>query len=194
MDIDYDHLWELDDAANRDSMIVVPTSRQHNEEVWAIVKGEFRPQNPIEYRYYMRSRCKDLMATGIPGRYLLSNRVVEALHNGKFTGWTTYPVAITNKTGGPILGYHGFSITGRCGPRDASRSEKVRKQYRGGVSWELKGLYFDEKSWDGSDIFMPQGTAYICMREAVHDAIAALKPENIKFRRLTEITAPLIDK
>jgi hypothetical protein len=48
------------------------------------------------------------------------------------------------------------------------------------------GLYFDLKTWDGSDIFVPESTGYTIVTEQVKIAIEKAKFKNIYFKRLTE--------
>ncbi len=70
------------------------------------------------------------------------------LEQHQITGWTTYPVLLYDPAGNPLLSpkYHGFTITGRCGPR-------IRYEADGSYK---KGIYLDPALWDGSDIFFEE--------------------------------------
>ena len=70
--------------------------------------------------------------------------------------------------------------------QDQSKGE-VTMERPDGQSARMRGLFLDEKTWDGSDIFMLGVAGSICMTEPVHDAIMALKPTNIRFTRLEEV-------
>jgi hypothetical protein len=48
------------------------------------------------------------------------------------------------------------------------------------------GEYFDESSWDGSDLFSPEGTTTRFVVQRVVDAFKAAKIKNIEFQRITE--------
>lgn len=72
----------------------------------------------------------------------------------RLTGFSTYPVRPTHNRK-PVPGYRGLAVSGRCGRVDESRGTwlEVNKPFRRRV---LRGMYFDEKSWDGSDFFLNQ--------------------------------------
>ena len=78
-------------------------------------------------------------------------------------------------------------MLGRCGPIDNSRSEIIQKRLPGGWVPHWKGLYFDPATWDGSDIFQPEGTGYILVVESVKRALVRAKVKNLVFKRLDEI-------
>ena len=50
--------------------------------------------------------------------------------------------------------YAGSQVLGRCGAVDLSRSAVILKKYPGGWFPNLLGHFFDEGSWDSSDLFM----------------------------------------
>ena len=184
-------IWVMGDAMNRDAMIVRPLSPQIDEYALDLAGGTYCPRKPVEYRQYMRSKLKDLIATGFPGRYILSDRIISVLRLGRFKGWNTYPVSIVDKKGLKILGYYGFSVSGRCGPPDESRCLS-RTENADGLGYEATGLFFDEETWDGSDIFMVQTTAYICVTGEVRDAVMSVGARNIRFRHSEEIVRPIV--
>ena len=81
---------------------------------------------------------------------------------------------VFSKDGDRLQGYVGLSIRGRCGPIDDSLSERVPKQYPGGVFPVLKGMYFDPATWDGSDVFTVKGRAsFICVLDSVRAALTS---------------------
>jgi hypothetical protein len=49
------------------------------------------------------------------------------------------------------------------------------------------GLFFDETSWDGSDLFQPQGTLFVLVRDSVRRALEEAKVRNVAFERITDI-------
>ncbi len=44
-----------------------------------------------------------------------------------------------------------------------------------------------EETWDGSDLFPPEGTAHVLMTEPVRDALLELGVTNIALERTSEI-------
>lgn len=155
----------------------------------ALARGDALPDEPLICRHHMGGRPRDLVGTGYGTVDLLSDRVISILRDSGFTGWKTFPVEVYGKRGERIEGYHGFSVTGRCGPIDWSKGKKVRKPPpvpwgEGYDAWV--GMYFDPATWDGSDIFVPEETAYTIMVERVVTALKKAKVTNMTFKPLTE--------
>ena len=137
----------------------------------------------------MGGKPRDLVATAYGTVDLLSDRVIQIFRDGGYTGWTTFPVEVYGKHGERIEGYHGFAVTGRCGPIVWSKGKKVRKPppVPWGQSYDAwVGMYFDPDSWDGSDIFLPEACASTIVVEKVMLALTKAKVTNIKFESLTE--------
>ena len=156
----------------------------------ALYAAQWRPSSPIVFRSKKGasgSRAYDLIGTTHVILKLISARVVSAL--APFTGWTTYPVEVYGRKGELIPGYRGLAVTGRCGPIDNRRSQPricpppvpqgqpVRRWF---------GLYFDSATWDGSDVFVPEGTGLTVVTEAVKVALQHNKITNVEFCQLTE--------
>jgi hypothetical protein len=119
---------------------------------------------------------------------LVSERVITLLRDAGFTGWRTYDVELVGHDGAPIPGYYGLAIHGRCGPIDYSKSEEIPTITPGGVSSHWFGLYFDPDTWDGSDLFMPEGTSgWIFVVDDVKRAFEKAKIKNVEFTNLVEI-------
>jgi hypothetical protein len=130
------------------------------------------------------------MGTTYAAVNLVSDRLLAILRERGFSGWTTFPIQISLDDGRALQGYAGFAITGRSGPIDDRFSESAIRPppVRGGHSGRvLRGLCFDPESWDGSDIFMPEGYAGTFVVEAVKDALEEAAVSNVEFRRLSEI-------
>lgn len=130
---------------------------------WEIIRGNY---SSIEFPVICnQSKTKgnklvDVLGTGWPGLYLISERMKKTLEENHLTGWETYPVKIYDKNGNEVVGYHGFSIIGRCGNLDYSKSEIIEKQLvpDGPIVKYYKGVWLDLNQWDGSDFFMPPTT------------------------------------
>lgn len=121
---------------------------------------------------------------------LLSPALVDALRRAGISGWASYPVELRGKKGVELGTYHGLVIRGRCGPIDKSRSSIAPSTSPTGPGWVVKGLFFDERSWDGSDIFMPEDkTAFVFFTEKAKDLLGA-RGRGLDIKVLTDWTIP----
>src|SRR5262249_27462331 len=121
----------------------------------AVTRAEKIPSGPVEVRWTMgRNRPSDFIFTTWVDPVLISDRVVGVLKAGELSGWQPYPIDLFGKDGARITGYQGLAVHGRCGPIDNSLSVKIQKIYPGGIFPMWRGLFFDQTTWDGSDLFM----------------------------------------
>jgi hypothetical protein len=144
---------------------------------------------PVVFHHEYGTKLGDLMSTGSAVLYLISDRMKALFEQEGFTGWQTYPAIIYDKKGVEVPGYHGLSITGRCGPIDYTRCEVVIRRYvpHGPEVRLCKGLYVGLDQWDGSDFFLPPhyyGT--ICTKRVV-EAVRRAKLTLIDFENLADI-------
>lgn len=114
-----------------------------------------------------RPKPSDFVFTTLGTLYLVSPRVLSLFAEIKASGWRQYPVSLRDKLDAVVAGYAGLAVTGRCGPALSSRSMRVEMTMPGGVFPIWKGMYFDEASWDGSDVFTFPGTAMVVVVERV---------------------------
>jgi uncharacterized protein DUF1629 len=167
------------------------TPRGPLDNAFALVLGEERPAEPIEF---VRSQGRipyDLIGTTWAVVDLVSAKFRGVLEEHGFTGWTTFPVRIIVDDDQEALhGYEGLAVTGRCGALDDSLSERVTLPppvVGGREAAGLRGLCFPPDSWDGSDVFTHEGRAGVCVVERVKDALEHAGVTNVKFSRLSEI-------
>lgn len=134
--------------------------------------------------------ASDFVWTGYLSIIVVSGRVVETLRETRATGWTTYPIVARDRSGASLQGYFGFAVTGRAGPVDRKRSEVFQKPAptpTGTVYSMLRGLYFDENTWDGNDIFLVADTLFVVVSERVKRALGRARIGNVRFTRLTDV-------
>ena len=157
-------------------------------DAFAVTRAE-KPTGCVEVRWAMGGSLPlDIIRTTIAPPVIVSDRVIEILEAGKFSGWKTYPVELYRKDDISIRGYHGLAVCGRCGPIDDSRSVKFDKIMPGGVFAWWRGLYFDPATWDGSDLFMPAGNiGWIFVVDAVKRALKEAKVKNVRFTPLDDV-------
>jgi hypothetical protein len=159
-------------------------------DVERLFLGELRLSAPLLFNFMKGasgSTAHDLIGTTFTSLLLVSDKTIGVLSG--FSGWTTYPVEVYGKRGELIPGYHGLAVTGRCGPIDYTKSTPRVCEPPipgGGRSRQWFGLCFDEKTWDGSDIFVPEGTHMNVVVEAVKVALEKAKITNIEFEPLSE--------
>jgi hypothetical protein len=180
-------MFILSPEGNRCFYHLRPTSSKDDSD--ALFSGEYLPDTPIEFSVMSGRRQADLLTTSYAILDLFSERVIKYLHEMKYSGWRTYPVRVSNRSGQVIPGYFGFSVTGCAGAIDKARAEKIiiPPAVRGGEAFPgFKGLNFKDDYWDGSDIFCPAETALIIVTEEVKHSMEELRMTNCKFTRLTE--------
>src|ERR1700733_5280341 len=106
MAINYQELWSMGDALKRGSLTVISQRDLSTEDIWKLVKGETIVDEPMVYKYHMGSEPQDLIGTTWVARYLFADRIINALRQNRFGGWSAYPVKIIGKNGNEVHGYH----------------------------------------------------------------------------------------
>ena len=185
--MDFGALYYMRDASHTGAFCVLP--QDETIDYFAIARAETDPPRPFRFVYASGSKPQDLIGTGTVSLYLLTVRVFEILKNVGPTGWQALPVEVSGRKGKPVDGYRCLAVTGRCGPVLWDKGRKIRKpppvpQGRGYDAWV--GLFFDTETWDGSDIFTPEGTTYKIVSKRVMEALTRAKVTNIKFTALTD--------
>lgn len=186
--MDFEKLYCLSTIGKRTALHVEATTDIHDS--YALYRAEWSPQSPIVFKAKegaSGSRALDFISTTDVAPKLVSDRVVAILR--PFTGWETYPVIVHGKDGKVIKGYAGLAVTGRCGPIDDTKSRQITEPPivpQGLPRKRWLGLYFDLTSWDGSDLFVPEGTGLTVATEAVKVAMGRAEISNVQFTSLTE--------
>lgn len=187
----FDRIFELSDPLSDR-----PLRGEFSEaKALEVTRAEMLVEKPISVKWAMGgSKPSDLIWTTSAHPVLIHERVQRLLLDGAFTGWSTYPVAVTGKRAEQYEGYHGLSITGRCGSVDLAPSEIALREYPAGWFPYLVGYFFETGTWDGSDLFMHQPdeqgreSAQIFITEIVWLAMRQAGIQNVCFRRLSELS------
>jgi hypothetical protein len=159
---------------------------QHGDQAEALLRGEVVPDAPAEIEWFRgRKRPQDVVAITKVGPLIIAERIRSLLADRSFTGWSTYPVVVIGQHGECFAGYHGLTITGRCGPILRDRSLSVVKRYPAGMFPAYRGWFFEPSSWDGSDIFMPSDPTFatIFVVDAVRQALIDARVKAIDLER-----------
>lgn len=159
-------------------------------ENYELILGEYKGIDfPVLFKQERGKNWDDILTTGWPGLYVISDKLKMVLEENNLTGWKTYPIKLTDKKDNEILGYQGFSITGRCDPIDYGKSQIIKKQIReGGPFWNYyRGIYIDLDKWDGSDFFLPRGSFGIKVTSKVADLLKKNKISNLFLENLADV-------
>jgi hypothetical protein len=144
---------------------------------------------PVIFNQQSGKKIEDIIDTGWAGLYLISDRLKQIMENERLSGWKTFPVRVYDKNGSEIEKYHGFSITGRCGPVDINKSNIVEKQIipDGPFVKYYRGLYVGLDKWDGSDFFIPEKYYGTIMTERAAVVLKKNRVTNLRIKNLMDI-------
>lgn len=190
-EINYSKLYKLDDPlANRPFRLEPQQKWVGYEEAFQLFCGNLQPPEAIKLKAYMGGQVTDFLWCGLPPIVCISKKVVELFISNEFTGWTTYPVEVYDKKGNTLEGYSGLAIKGVAGKLDLTRSERILKPDKI-PSFKPReiysGFFFDEKEWDGSDLFRVKDSSFMIVKETVNDNLIRAKVTNVNLIRLTEV-------
>jgi hypothetical protein len=157
-----------------------------------LIEGNYKDIDfPINFKQQDGKKLCDILDTGYPSLFLISDRMQAILDENKLTGWKVYPIKLYDKKNNEIFGYSGFSITGRCSPPSYAESEIIEKQYvpKGPICKLYKGMTIN--NWDGSDFFLPEGSLHIIVSKKAADILQENKITNLDLENLTEFKIDL---
>lgn len=184
--IDFSRVFALGNAFKRGALHFEP--QVAGLDFHEILLAVSAPMSALELRRESGRHAQDFMATTFGEIVVVSEHVVQTLRDIRATGWSTYPVTLRVSKLDTLPGYRGLSVTGHAGPIDRDASKLVSRPpavAQGKVTYAEIGLFFDEKSWDGSDVFIPQGTTIICVVDRVRQAFEERNLTNVLFQPLS---------
>lgn len=156
-----------------------------------LIRGDYTDISfPVVFEQEYGNKLQDVLDTGWPSLYLVSDKMKAVLEENEITGWKTFTAKVFDKKEQEIKGYHGLSITGRCGQVDYNKSsEIIEKQLvpDGPVVKYGKGLYVGLDKWDSSDVFVPEKSRWIVVTKRTAEALKKNKLTNVKLKNLAEI-------
>lgn len=159
-----------------------------------VATGAWVPDEPLRFVQYEGKAWYDFVGSQYPAVRLFSKRVLDAFSAAGVTGWNALPVVVMNKARKPVSDYALLVVTGRSGRKDNSLSVQtdllIRGKPTGKKVW--KGLYFEAGTWDGSDVFAPQGTAFFFVTSKVKTVLESEHATNIKLEPLSEVIRPIL--
>lgn len=152
-----------------------------------LIKGDYTGIDfPVIFKQKYGNKLHDILDTGIVGLFLISDRMKTILEENKLTGWKTFLIKIYDKNGSEIVGYHGLSITGRCGPTSFEKSEIIEKKLvpTGPACKYYKGISIDK--WDGMDFFSPDKKYRTFVTKKAADILTKSKLTNLRLENLAD--------
>jgi len=151
-------------------------------------RGQRRPVRPLRLEWAEGSCLMDFTGTTAVLPNVVSQRLVDVLRENGVTGWSTFPIELYGKNGELIEGYHGLAVTGRCGALQLGRSRVETRIGASGKPYKIKiGLFFDESTWDGSEMFVPEDTAHVFVIGKVKRLLEQAKISNVTFTPLNTL-------
>ncbi|MFN8149665.1 MAG: hypothetical protein U0R24_00875 [Solirubrobacterales bacterium] len=185
--------FALSEEFNRNALRLSSRELLHND--LALLRGEVQPSEPIEFVRDEGSDARDWVGTTYATLQLVSPKFLRLLDEHGFTGWTTFPVELALDISQALEGYRGLAITGRCGRIEEEMSERITLPPpvpQGHSRPGLRGLCFEPDSWDGSDLFMPEDSAWVLATEQVIGALKYAGIVGVVYRRRSEIELPVL--
>lgn len=184
----FDRIYTLQHAAVQGALRLHPI--EDDLPFSDLFLGVVQPPSRIAFRLDAGRKAYDLVGTTTGILRLLSARFVATLRDVGASGWNAVPVDILPSRGtADDAAYHMLTVTGRCGPLDQRRTRIVRREApnpRGAPWYDELGAFFDPDSWDGSDVFAPEGTAIVCVTPRVAGAITRAALTNVRLTPVRE--------
>ena len=152
---------------------------------WHLGWGDYLPDTefPIVFRQWDSDgkKLRDVIPMRFsPWIFLISDRFRSALEENDITGWKMYSAEVYDKKGNPILGYSGFSITGRGGEMEGASSPEWEEICR-----SRQRKKYDPNQWDGSDIFRID-PAYLVVTKKFRDILIKNKITGVECYPLSD--------
>lgn len=158
-------------------------------DLFAVKEGLLLPRSPVPFRRDVGNRVVDLLHTTMAVLEIVSPRVLRVLEEIHATGWHAVPVTVVDYRDAPVEGHAILAVTGRSGPLDWSRARRAVRPppVPTGEATPIRvGPGLDPARWDGSDVFMPEGTLLVCVTQRVRDALESAGVTGFEFRPLSE--------
>jgi hypothetical protein len=152
-----------------------------------LIRGNLTHFNlPIVFKHIGGKKIFDILPTGYPCLYLISDNLKNLLESNLITGWKSYPIVLLDKNGQEIHGYHGLSIIGTCDPEDYSQSEIIEMRYvqNGPIVKKYKG--YKVTPCGNFDFFIPPQTIGFYISEKLALLLKKKKITNIRLEDIDE--------
>ena len=190
--IDYDKIFSISDPVSNRAFrgSIVDDSKAKPE----ISRAESKIDDFVPIYHFMgEANPKDVIWTANAHPLIFSETLINLLIQNNLTGWDTYPVEVYDKNKNLVKSnYYGFIITGRASFVDYTRSKIVIKKLGNKETPHIRGRYFYNDQWDGTDFFMEdadQENRFNMFRyctERVYMLLKKYKIKNIYFENVIQ--------
>ncbi|MEX2569221.1 MAG: hypothetical protein WD431_24970 [Cyclobacteriaceae bacterium] len=185
--LDIEKVFLFSDSDKRDSFRAQIVRKDLDEEYLFSSKNT---EDVVQFCWLQGMKFYDVIATGYPGIYLVSEKIQYILIGSGFNGYILRPITLKDKKDISISGYKLLSIISKVGSIENEKSFK--KMMPPIVSWEdpyeaYIGLYFDVFTWDKSHFFYPEGTSFIFVVEEVKRLFEQKKVTNCRFNKVIDL-------
>ncbi len=145
------------------------------------------------FRQDQGNKLTDILDTGWPGLFLISDHLKTILEDNQLTGWLTYSINLYDKKKREINNYHGFSVIGICGQISYKDSKIIEKRRiaEGPTSRYYKGLSIGLNEWNGCDFFTPNDSYRTIITEKTANILKKEKITNLFLENISEIEIPV---
>lgn len=187
--IDLNKVYSFGNDADKRGILHLQPANENIDDI-ALFFGEADKNEAVKFIHLQGKTACDVISCSFAYIVLVSRKLHNLLEDNKITGWDSYPIEAYGKGKIKLEGYHGFSVTGKCGPILDEKSKRTLTPPRvpGAPSYYAHvGLYFDPNTWDGSDIFCPEGTYQTFVTERVKQTIEQASITNATFSKITEM-------
>lgn len=157
-------------------------------QYWNLIRGIYTDIDfPVTFKQKYGKNFSDIIDTGWPCLYLISDKMKTALEENNLKGWNFFSIKFFDRDNKQISGYHGLSIIGRCNDINYINCEIIEKKLvpNGPICTFYKGIPID--NWDGGDFFMPKTSYEIFISKKAADVLKKYKLSNLKLLKLEEI-------
>lgn len=183
MTIDYRDFFDLG-TSRAEPFSALPEPALDRVAEYNLVTGAAPATTELTFRRNSdRATPDDLVFGGSPSLLLVSDRFADALRQAGCSGWRVERASLIDEDGSPIETRNLLVVLGRSGPLHAPTEPDDPARPR----W-ARGRWFDEESWDGSDVFAPDGhSGAPIVTRRVKDALEAADLTGLYFEALPDV-------
>jgi hypothetical protein len=158
------------------------------DELNLLSRGDYDGfQFPITFKVISGTKWLPVLAPPSVGLYVLKKDLINQFKKHQINGFKCFPILIEETDGKINEDYYGFSIVGKCGRIDFTKSKIIQKLSNLGITKIYKGLFPDMTTWNQSDVFRPSGSLFVILNKKVKNIFDEFDRSNLDFTPLDEV-------
>ncbi|TSE05418.1 hypothetical protein [Aquimarina algiphila] len=166
--------YRLNVAQSRSAIVLDTTFK---DDSFIVSSGIVNYANDVvKTKKDMGKRTYDLLAFNDGMNKVISDKLLNLLIENEVIGFKTYPVDIK----GVKEKYHGLQVIGKSGKYMKPEKKEDNDDY------SFKGVKFDPETWDGSDIFFPEGTTALTITPRIKKILEENNITNIEIEHISD--------